>query len=87
MRIAMEFAGLKPHDLAEALDVSPVTVSRYLNGAVKATRATVMAWGMRTGVSWRWILDGTEPEHGLGVGVDTGQYRPMAPIRRLAFAA
>jgi transcriptional regulator with XRE-family HTH domain len=64
MRIAMEFAGLKPHHMAAALDVSPVTVSRYLNGSVSTSRATVMAWGMRTGVAWQWILDGSEPDNG-----------------------
>jgi transcriptional regulator with XRE-family HTH domain len=82
MRIAMEFAGLKPHDLSEALDVSPVTVSRYLNGAVKATRATIMAWGMRTGVSWKWILDGSEPDNG-GDAVTIGYPGHLAEIHYL----
>jgi len=71
MRIAMEFAGLKPHDMAEALDVYPTTVSRYLNGSVHTTRATVMAWGMRTGVSWRWILTGQQPDAPEGEAVST----------------
>ena len=71
MRIAMEHAGLKPHDMADALDVAPTTVSRYLNGSVNTTRAVIMAWGMRTGVSWRWILTGQIPETPDGRDVST----------------
>ena len=78
----MEHAGLKPQDLADTLDVHRNTIGHYLSGRTHPTRATLMAWGMRTGVSWRWILDGTEPVDG---GPVTGQYRPIAPIRRLAF--
>ena len=66
LRIAMEHAGLKPADMAVTLDVHRNTIGHYLSGATHPTRAVLMAWGMRTGVSWRWILDGSEPEHGPG---------------------
>ena len=74
----MEHAGLKPQDLAETLDVHRNTITHYLTGRTHPTRATLMAWGMRTGVSWRWILDGTEPDGG-GEVVTIG-YPMVTPI-------
>jgi len=83
LRIAMEHAELKPSDLAVTLDVHRNTIGHYLSGKTHPTRAVLMAWGMRTGVSWRWILDGTEPDDGPDGLADTGQYRPLAPVTLL----
>ena len=49
LRAAMHAAGQTVAGMAAALDVSPNTVSRWLNGHCRPSRSDVLAWSLLTG--------------------------------------
>ena len=55
LRRAREFAGYDQAQMAEALGVSPNTVSNYERGFTRPRRPQLMAWALVTGVSFDWL--------------------------------
>ena len=55
---AREYAGLEQSELARELGVSRTTVSNAERGAHSPRRALILAWGLRCGVSLRWLETG-----------------------------
>ena len=60
LMIAREYAGLSQGDLAEMIGVSNATIYRAEAGN-KASRRTLMAWAMATGVDLAWLETGNTP--------------------------
>gem|GEM_PF-1356078 len=59
-------------EMAEALGVNRMTVSRWLSGAVEPKLSVLRRWAMRAGVPLEWIVTGvlndkTPPPSGEGV--------------------
>lgn len=59
LRKAREIAGLSQAQLAADLGLARRTVISYESDAHAAKRSNVMAWALRTGVSFEWILQGS----------------------------
>lgn len=55
MTKALRESGLSVNAAAAQLDVSRMTVSRWLNGRTTPSRATLMAWAQITGVDFDWL--------------------------------
>lgn len=62
MRKALEYAGLSSKDMAEYLDVTPATVSRWLNAKAPVGTQTLRLWALRTGVPISYLQTGINPE-------------------------
>jgi len=59
LRKAREVAGLTQDELADAIEVSPRTVTRYESVAVHALRTIVLRqWALRCGVPHAWLTQG-----------------------------
>lgn len=56
IRKALDVAGFTNLQVAEALDVTPATVSRWINDRNRPSRADLMAVVQLTGVSLEWLL-------------------------------
>lgn len=59
LALALEWAGLKPEDMAEAIGKSPTTIRNYLSGRTTIGRGDLIAWAVRCGVDHQWLLTGT----------------------------
>jgi transcriptional regulator with XRE-family HTH domain len=63
LRMALEWAGIDVNDMAEHLQVSRSTVSRWVHDRGMAPRTPFLtAWATRCGVPLGWLVDGTK-EH------------------------
>ncbi len=60
LAIALDHAGLRPADMVAELDVHRNTVSGYMTGRTRPSRAVLRVWALRTGVSFEWLNDGGE---------------------------
>ena len=49
-------------EMAEYLGVHRNTLGRYLSGASAPKRQTLRLWALRTGVPFKWLETGAEPE-------------------------
>ncbi|WCO67919.1 helix-turn-helix transcriptional regulator [Iamia majanohamensis] len=58
---ALDHAGIKVGDMAAYLDVGRNTVGNYIAGRTQPSRATVLAWAMRTGIDPTWLETGELP--------------------------
>lgn len=58
LRKSMTVAGLSVQDMADYMDASRNTVSRWINGAREPKLSTLRLWAMRTGVPLEWIVSG-----------------------------
>lgn len=58
LRKSMRAAGLKPHQMAQALGLSTKTISFYINGHATPKRVVILAWAARTGKDPHWIETG-----------------------------
>ena len=86
IREAMESAGLKPLQLANAVGVSSGAVTHWLNGEVKTLKAaTANRLQEVTGFSAHWILTGKGEKRGTSADAAPMPYTgPSAMGRRLA---
>ncbi len=58
MRKALTDAGISVQDMADYLDVSRGTVSRWINDSIDPSTQTLRLWAMRCGVSYEWLASG-----------------------------
>lgn len=96
MELSMETARLKPEDMASEIGRSVTTVRNYLGGRTVPSRAVLVAWAMRTGVTVDWLETGAEeagPDDGPGLdlrtppGTRTRNLRIMRKAQVLTFPA
>ena len=61
---ALKHGGVSVQQMADHLEVSRNTIGNYINGRGKTppSKATLMVWAERCGVSYRWIRDGSVTE-------------------------
>lgn len=59
MRKSLRVAGRSVGEMAEYLDVTRETASRWINGRGEPSVQTLRLWAARTGVSYEWLKDGT----------------------------
>ena len=62
LRKSMTVAGLSVQDMADYMDASRNTVSRWINGAREPKLSTLRLWALRTGVPLEWIVNGVITE-------------------------
>jgi predicted transcriptional regulator len=72
LALTLEHTGLKPETIAAELGCSPTTIRNYLAGRTEPTRATVIAWAWKCGVSVAWLEHGEIDLDGPDSGPDLG---------------
>lgn len=60
LRKALRESGVSVQEMADFLCVNRNTVGRFINGDREPKPPTVRLWSLRTGVSYEWLLNGTE---------------------------
>lgn len=58
LALALEYADLRPEDMAEEIGRSATTIRNYLAGRTRPTRAVLFTWAARTGVPFEWLEQG-----------------------------
>lgn len=56
LRKAREIAGLNQTQLADELEIARNSVGRYESGDYDPPRTVIIAWALRTGVDFEWLL-------------------------------
>ena len=93
---SLHVAGMTNLDMAKVLEVSPNTVSNYINGNTQPRKLYLREWALKTGVPLEWLktgIDTTENphphdtdggDHGASCRTRTGpcglQGRTFAPV-------
>jgi transcriptional regulator with XRE-family HTH domain len=63
MRKALRSASLSVQEMADYLDVSRTTASRWLGGHITPSTQTLRLWALRCGVTYEWLVSGdSEPQ-------------------------
>jgi transcriptional regulator with XRE-family HTH domain len=74
MAIALEWRGISVGEMADELGVHRNTVSAYLHGRARPRRSDLVAWALRCGVPFDWLLTGVEPSDHDGPPANTLRY-------------
>lgn len=80
---SLRVADMTAGEMADYLEVHRNTVGAWLKGRSEPKRPQLIAWALRTGLSYDWIKDGTEPDSGgpdgdpQGVGANRRQIEFM----------
>ena len=61
MRKALEYSGVSSKEMAEYLDVTPSTISRWVNYHQPPPRSMLRLWVLRTGVALSYLETGEIP--------------------------
>lgn len=61
MTLALEVAHVGVQEIADYLDVSRESVSRWINGRGVPSKQTLRLWALRTGVDLEWLETGKLP--------------------------
>lgn len=64
MRKALEYSDVSSKDMADYLEVTPSTVSRWLNMKAPVSKQTLRLWALRTGVPLAYLETGKIPPEG-----------------------
>jgi transcriptional regulator with XRE-family HTH domain len=64
MELALEYGSVSVNEMARQLGVSRTTISNYLHGRTQPRRGDLIAWAMRCGVPFDWLV-GADSEHVL----------------------
>jgi transcriptional regulator with XRE-family HTH domain len=82
--LSLDYAHVKPGEMASELGVSTDTVANYVRGRTRPRLSTLKVWALRTGVPFAWLAHGTTPETAIttykpteDATVDTRRYRPF----------
>jgi len=66
MALALEWGKVSIAAMAEELELSRYTISNYLHGRTRPSRAVLRVWAMRCGVPFDWLLTGVDPPDSTG---------------------
>lgn len=58
LRKSLQVADVSVQEMADYLEVSRTTVSRWINGGMEPKRPFLIMWAMRTGVPLSWLVTG-----------------------------
>lgn len=58
MRKALREANMTVQEMADYLDVTNSSVSRWINGKAKPSTSTLRDWAKRTGINENWLVNG-----------------------------
>lgn len=72
LRKSLQLADISSQEMADYLEVSRNTVSRWINDEREPNRSFVRLWALRTGVPLEWIETGNTPTDNNGGGGDEG---------------
>lgn len=76
LRKARETAGLNQTQLADELEIARNSVGRYESGDYDPPRTVIIAWALRTGVDFQWLLGDHQGKRRRGGYRDMGDYGP-----------
>lgn len=81
MKMALEHAGVSSGDMADYLEVSRHTITRWTGDKGPVKRSTLRLWSMRTGVSMSWLETGQailpdDGEEGQGYAIRDSNPEP-----------
>jgi len=62
MELALEYASVTINEMARELGISRTTISNYLHGRTQPRRGDLIAWSLRCGVPFDWLV-GPDSEH------------------------
>lgn len=79
MRKALEVRSISVQEMASYLEVSRVTVSRWINGKQAPSKQTMRLWAMRTGVPLFWLETGEAPSPS-GDGASNAPRTGLEPV-------
>lgn len=68
LALALEVACLDRDQMAAELGVHKNTITNYMRGHTVPSRGVLIAWALRTGVPFEWLLTGHLAEGGPGQG-------------------
>ena len=68
LKLALDYAGMTVQEMADYLEVSRQTMSRWLSGKGPIKRHILLSWALRTGVSMVWLETGEAPSPDDGGG-------------------
>lgn len=66
LRKSLQLSGISSQEMADYLEVSRNTISRWINDEREPNRTFVRLWSLRTGVPLAWIETGVVPEDNGG---------------------
>lgn len=69
LRLALEYSRVSVKQMADALDLGRNTITNYLSGRSRPSKATRQAWAFRCGVPFEWIETGEAPAESPEGGV------------------
>lgn len=61
MKMALQYAGISVQQIAEELEVNPITASKWLTGKRNARGLVMQVWAAKTGVNEVWLRTGEVP--------------------------
>lgn len=64
MELALEYGSVTVSTMARHLGISRTTVSNYLHGRTQPRRSDLIAWALRCGVPFDWLV-GVDSDHVL----------------------
>lgn len=56
MGLALEYGSVSINEMARHLGASRTTISNYLHGRTQPRRADLIAWAMKCGVPFAWLV-------------------------------
>lgn len=62
MELALEYGSVSVNEMARYLGISRTTISNYLHGRTEPRRGDLIAWSMRCGVPFDWLV-GSDSDH------------------------
>jgi transcriptional regulator with XRE-family HTH domain len=57
MGLALEYGSVSVNEMARELGISRTTISNYLHGRTQPRRGDLIAWAMRCGVPFDWLVE------------------------------
>lgn len=80
MELALEYGSVTVSEMARHLGISRTTISNYLHGRTRPRRGDLIAWAMRCGVPFDWLV-GADSNHVLD-GEETPAPAPPVKAKR-----
>ena len=78
---SLHVAGMTNLDMAKVLEVSPNTVSNYINGNTQPRRLYLREWALKTGVPIEWLETGNFPGGNKKTPTPKSEGQSVGPAR------